>query len=334
LFASLHDRVARADSRELIRLLDEFDGGSLPHLTADLARRLRDPDLDEPARRRLADYFESAGPPLEQAALAILRWSPEAAEVPRLNDVVCALELCRESASHEASAMATVLEELLASGEIGWHDGFVTELTDSLAGPAARLEGFAILLPKRLFCEPADFGLNRFVRLIHRRGMALGVVGAPVPETGYVCGRLAGPLLIDERNAMIGELIDCDGARCYFEVAQMRSGQDQALQEGDLMRFTRVDAAGEQAARFVAFNVHRSFSEADLPLLWSTFAGASDEGVALAAGRAALRLSGDAPDAAARAAWLETAKGRREALLACEPECSGRSWLEGAVGSA
>jgi len=110
LFASLHDRVARADSRELIRLLDEFDGGSLPHLTADLARRLRDPDLDEPARRRLADYFESAGPPLEQAALAILRWSPEAAEVPRLNDVVCALELCRESASHEASAMATVLE--------------------------------------------------------------------------------------------------------------------------------------------------------------------------------------------------------------------------------
>jgi len=334
LFASLHDRVARADSRELMRLLDEFDSGSLPHLTADLARRLRDPSLDEPARRQLMDYFQTAGPPLDVAAFAVARWTTESEDPARINEVIAALEQCREASRPEAGEMAGLLSELLASAEVGWHDGFVTELTDSVAGPAARLEGFAILLPTRLFRDPADYGMNRFVRLIHRRGMAIGVVSAPVPETGYVCGRLAGPLAIDERNAMVGELVDCDGERCYFEVAQMRSGQDQALQEGDLMRFTRVEAAGEQAAKFVAFNVHRSFSEADLPLLWETFSGAADEAVALAAGREALRLSGETVDEAARGAWSVADPARREALLASEPEGSWRGWLEGAVGSA
>lgn len=334
LFASLHDRVARADSRELVRLLDEFDCGSLPHLTADLARRLRDPSLDEPARRRLTDYFQAAGPPLDSAALVVAGWSPDADDPHRFNEAIGALEACRGAAAPEAAAMGTVLEELLASAEIGWHDGFVTELCDSAAGPAARLEGFAILLPKRLFREPADCGVNRFVRLIHRRGMALGVVGAAVPETGYVCGRLAGPLAIDERNAMVGELVDADGERCYFEVAQMRSGHEQALQEGDLMRFTRVEAAGEQAARYVAFNVHRTFTQADLPLLWSTFASAADEAVAVTAGREALRLGGAAAGDDARAAWSAASAARREALAASEPEGSWRAWLEGAVGSA
>ena len=334
LFASLHDRVAKADSREMVRLLEEFDCGSLPGLSGALAKRLRDFGPDDPARRRLTDYFVTLGPPVDQAALALARWSDEADEAPRFNEAVCALEACRESEADEASAMAEVLAEVLASAEVGWHDGFVIELADTVAGQAARLEGFAILLPKRLFCEPADFGLNRFVRLIHRRGMALGVVGAPVPESGYVCGRLAGPLAIDERNAMVGELVDCDGQRCYFEVAQMRSGQEQALQEGDLMRFTRIDAAGEQSCRYVAFNVHRSFSEAERPLLWQTFVEASDEAVALAAGRKALELSGESPDDAVQAAWQQASSTRRNALLESEPEGSWRAWLEGAVGSA
>ncbi len=315
LFAGIHERLARAAPDELVRLLDQFDVGALPGLTEVLGRRLADEALPEPAAQRLLAYFDELGPPLGEAAGALAAWRRQPDEVTSLSEVITACESCRASRHAEAGALAEVLAEGLAAADVGWHDGLVTGLEELPAGRAARLQGFAILVPERLFRDPADFARHRYVRLLHRGGLALGVVGTAVATTEQVCGRLAGPLAIDERNAMVGTLIDGQGEACYFEVGQMISGLGRPLQEGDLLRFTRLPAPDDPDNRHIAFNVQAAFSEADLALLLDTAAGAADDDVAAAAARTAAGLATAEAAQAWRGWWAAAETAARERVL-------------------
>ncbi|MCC7492533.1 MAG: cold shock domain-containing protein [Fimbriimonadaceae bacterium] len=314
LFAGIHERVARADAAELLHLLDQFDFGSLPGLLVPLAQRLVDAELDETARRRVLAWFGESGEPFAGTAAALVAWWREPGQVQRISELVSGLEACAALDNPDLAAFVDWLRGALQGAEVGWQDGFVAGLETLPSGaPAARLEGFPILLPQRLFADPADFAPNRFVRLLHRRGMALGVVAAPVPESDALLGRLSGPLAIDERNAIVGTLVDLHGEPCYFEVAQMKAGQGLTLTEGMLLRFSRVAAAGEQPCRYVAFHVTSRLEPADLPLLWQTAASGRDEAVALSAGCRAVEL---ADGAALAVGWEQLPAARRSAVLA------------------
>jgi CspA family cold shock protein len=333
LFAGVHQRLAAAGSGELLRMLDQFAAGELPGLTATLIRKLAAEDLDEAARRRAVAWLLDLGPLYSDLATAILVWRRAPEDREALNDLITALQKAEDSSDPEAAACGQAARELLRARDITWHEGFVTAIAPGPDGqPRARVEGFAILLPPRLFADRLEFAPNRQVRLLLRRGLALGVTSAPVAEAGFVCGRLEGPLMIDDRDAVVGILVDLHGQQCYFEVASMKSGQDRALAEGDLLRFTRLAAVGDQPFAYVAFNVHAAFGPEDLSLLLETVALATDEGVAAAAARQAMAL---APAGAELwpAAWRRLDDERRRRLLdSCGPE--QRQQLSDWVGAA
>ncbi|MBI5831836.1 MAG: cold shock domain-containing protein [Armatimonadetes bacterium] len=315
LFAGVHHRIEQASAAELCQMLDQFEPGELPGLSAALTRRLNDTSLDEAARRRLVAWFVELGAPWSEFAAAFVTWRRAPEDRPAVNDLITALVAAEGTGDPEAAACAAVAREALRAVDISWHEGFVVSVQ---AGPdgqqRAKLQGFGILLPQRIFAEKADFAPNRYVRLLLRRGMAMGVETAGAPETGYVCGRLDGPLFIDDRDAIVGMLVDLHGAGCYFELASLRSGQDRALDDGDLLRFTRMASVGEQPYQWVAFNVHAEFGPDDLPLLLETMVTASDAGVALAAARQALALGGDPRPALWLAHWPQLSADREAAL--------------------
>lgn len=318
LFAGVQQRVAQAQPPELQALLEQFDLEQLPGLAAALARRLLDEQLDDATRRRVVASFVDHGPPLAELGTALAAWQRDTTQRGALVALVNALEAGAATGDAEAQAVAEVAREALRAAEVTWMEGFVTALEPGLDGaPRARVQGFNILLPERLFSDKADFAVNHYVRLLLRRGIALGVERAEVPEAGCVCGRLAGPLEIDERDAVVGLILDLHGARCYFEVASMKSGRERALAEGDLLRFTRLAAAAGAYYDYVAFNVHAEFTAAEVPLLLETLVQASDAGVATAAWCQAVALTDELD--VLRAALAQAAPARRElALAACD----------------
>ena len=333
LFSGLHERVAQASGAELVALLEQLPAGELPGIGAVLARRLIDPRLDEAVRRRVAAHLGESGPPLAELAAALAAWHRDPSDRGALMLLVDAITIS-QAAGGEAHTVAEVARAELRDHDITWLDGFVTVIEPGPGGSRrARVQGFNILLPERLFGDRADFAVNRYVRLLLRRGMALGVVRAAVPETGCVCGRLDGPLFIDERDAVVGVLVDLHGARCCFEVAEMKSGQDRALADGDLLRFTRMASAGGAGCDYAAFNVHADFGPGDLPLLLEALVLASDEGVAAAACRVGLGVEAPAAVGAWSGAWQRCDEARRTQLLAGLDE-SERRRLQALVGGA
>ncbi len=326
LFHGIHDRLAQAGSDDLLRLLDQLDIGGLPGLTQVLARRLTDDALSDVAHQRLVAYFAELDPLAADAGRAVLAWTSQRQEVAALDAVVAARERCEASENGEVSAFAQVVDELLEAEQVSWHDAFIVGLEElPIGGAAARLQEFAILVPQRLFVDPSDFAPNRYVRLFCRRGLVLGVVPAPVVTSDWVCGQLAGPLFVDERNAMVGLLLDSSGERCYFEMAQMAAGQERPLREGDLLRFTRLPAAAEAPFRYVAFNVHAEFGPADAGLLADCLANASAIGLAVTAGRRLLECD----ESAWRAAWAALPADRRTAVAEVLDETERAQWLAG-----
>lgn len=313
LFAEIHERFARAGSEELLDLLEGFQLEQLPGLTPVLGARLADDSLSDVARRRLLAHFTELGPPLDDLAAAYLSWSRQPEQVALVNDLITALETSAATGDAEAESLAEVARAQLVGDGIAWQDGFVVALHDLPGGGrGASLEGFPVVLPQRLFHDPIDFAINRFVRLLHRRGMALGVARAPVPESGTTLGRLVGPLAVDERNAIVGTLLDQHGESCYFEAAEVVSGHDRALQVGALMRFTRVAATAGQPHSHVAFNIHADFLESDLPLLLSAFASGEDDEVAAKSLAAALALETETVAEPWESAWNTASEARRE----------------------
>lgn len=313
LFRGIHDRFSAAGGAELVLLLEEFDLATLPGIVPVLARRLCDPALPEPVRGRLLNFLAGCGAPSAELAGALAAWQAEPDSVRRCGALISCLEAAAGSGDADAAAMAEVAREAVAGANVAWHDGFVAELAELPDGtPGALIEGFAILLPKRLFCDEADFALNRHVRLLHRRGMALGVVSAPLPRGVGACGRLAGPLAVDERNAIVGSIIDPDGARCFFEAANVQ-GEVMRIRTGDLLRFSRVPAVGDQPYQYVAYEVSTEFGGDDTPLLLAAATG-SDEPLASAATAMLGRLWAELPPEGRDAVVAELDDEARERL--------------------
>jgi cold shock CspA family protein len=321
LFSGVHRRLEQADGAELIALLDQFGPGELPGLTPSLLRRLAEPRLEESARRRAVAWCAECGQPLAGLATALVVWCRESDQRAAINDLVTHVVAAAGSDDPEVRACAEVGRELLRGADITWHEGFVIALQPGPDGAErAKLADLGMLLPRRLFADPLDFAVNRYVRLLLRRGLALGICSCAAPETGYVMGRLDGPLFIDDRDAVVGVIVDPHGARCWFEAAELRSGRERVLDDGDLLRFTRLAAATDQPYDYVAFNVHAQFGADDLPLLLETLAGASDEGVAEAAAAEAVRLGAAATPAwdAMMARLDDTRRARLETLAAAD----------------
>ncbi|MBI2297792.1 MAG: cold shock domain-containing protein [Armatimonadetes bacterium] len=317
LFADIHKRFEEAEGPELVELLESFELDQLPGLCEVLARRLADPRLSESALRRLVAWFAECGPAAADLAGALTAWRRRPDDAAAVGELIAAGGQGGAPPGSDAAALSEVAREALSAAGIAWHDGFVTELTELPSGQrAAAIQGFAILLPQRLFSDPGDFAVNRFVRLVHRRGLVLSVSRAPVPESDVVLGRLSGPLAVDERNVIVGELVDADGGSCYFEASELLTGLDRALQEGDLMRFTRVPAAAGGGCDHVAFNLHAALTEADLPLLIETFSGGGDDAVARSALAAALDLDPELASPCWSSAWARAAAARRAAAPA------------------
>lgn len=316
LFSDVRQRFATADAGALRELLDHFDLRQLPGLTPVLARRLTDGSLDELTQRRVVAYFNEREPALGGLATALMVWSRRPDDAATTCELVRALEGAERSDDSEVTALAEEVRALLEERDVRWHDGFVVAIECGPSGqPTARIQGWSILLPERLFADPNDFAANRYVRLLYRRGIVLTVVRAPVPEGEAVVGRLAEPLAVDHRNAIVGTLVDLHGARCYFELAELRSGLDRPLVEGDLLRFTRVAAVDQADYEHIAFNVYATFGPAEVDLLLRTVVEATDELVARTALRVALEAGAEAERGSWRRYWEETSEARRTSVV-------------------
>lgn len=300
IFADLRNRLRQADEPSLPELLEQLEEAGLPGLGGVLAERIMDPSLTEMARRRLVGFLQRGGPPLNDLSALWEEYQRNSYDALLVSELYEAVQTLQDHEDSDVQDFVEVIKGCLEKDGVAVHEGFVVRVEPGRDGQErALIEGYDLWIPRRLFLEAVDCAPNRYVRLVQRGGLALGVIGVPVPESQFCCGMLTHPLEVGDQGLIYGVITDAQNKTYHFELSHITRGSRTALRVGDLMKMTRAPAPAEAATDFLAFNVQTEFTPEDLPLFWEAYENARNEEIGEACLRQALRLlpAEDAPPA-------------------------------------
>lgn len=303
--SAIGQHVAVVDAAALPALLDTWDPPTVAGLASALLARLARGDLDADGRGLVRRRLQCSIAGLEATVDALLDYLEEPSDPLVINALIAQVERLEHNDTNAAlTGCSRVLRDLLAEAAINWQAGLISHLEMDAQGQAlAFLEDSGLALPARLFADPVDVAPWRWVRLILRRGTALGVLAAAPAGVAESFGLLSGGLTFSATDSLCGVIMDLRGERCYFELSTLVDAVGAPPAAGTLLAFRAVPAPPGAAWAQIAVEARQRLRAADLPALLRAITAASpaDETVVAVALGVARGLGAEASEALAAA---------------------------------